>query len=70
MARVYLGKLWNIAEGETPLTAQKGTIQWVSSIGGFILPETGEDVPADELDPSGCYRPNAGPPRHLWSEVP
>jgi hypothetical protein len=70
MARVYLGKLWNAADGEPPVTAQKGTIQWVSSVGGFILPETGEDVPADELDPNGCYWPNAASPRHLWSDVP
>ena len=70
MARVYLGRLWDVADGQAPVTPQKGTIQWVSSVGGFILPETGEDVPADELDPNGCYRPCVSPPRHAWSDVP
>jgi hypothetical protein len=70
MARVYLGKLWNVAAGQPRLTSQKGTIQWVSSVGGFILPETGEEVPADDLDISGCYRSGVAGPRHEWSDVP
>lgn len=70
MARVYLGRLWDVAAGQAPVTTQKGTIEWVSSVGGFILPETGEDVPTADLDNRGCYSPGGGPPRHAWSDVP
>ena len=55
MARVYLGRLWSVAAGQALVTEQKGTIQWVSSVGGFILPETVEDVPEADLDMGGCY---------------
>jgi hypothetical protein len=58
--------LWNVEGSQAPVTAQKGTIQWVSSVGGFILPETGEDVPEAALDRLGCYVPEAGrPPLNL-----
>jgi hypothetical protein len=57
MTRVYLGSLGSGADAGARVTEQKGTIQWVSSVGGFIMPETGEDVPEAELDGRGRYLP-------------
>ncbi len=53
MARVYLGVVWNGPDRPTILTGFKGTIEWVSTIGGSILPETGEDVPDTLVDGQG-----------------
>ena len=53
MARVYLGEVWGGADRPTVTTGHKGTIEWVSMIGGSILPETGEDVPDSLIDGLG-----------------
>ncbi len=53
MARVYLGEVWNGPDQPTKVTGFKGTIEWVSMIGGSILPETGEDVPDTLIDGQG-----------------
>jgi len=55
MVRVYLGRFWSAPRSGAPVTAQKGTIQWVSSVGAWIIPETGEDVPETDIDVSGRY---------------
>jgi hypothetical protein len=62
MPRVYSGSLGTAADAHARVTAQKGTIQWVSSVGALIIPETGEDVPEDDLDNGGRYIPA---PPHL-----
>ena len=53
MVRVYLGNVWNGAGRPTVTTGFKGTIEWVSMIGGSIVPETGEDVPDSLIDELG-----------------
>ena len=55
MVRVYQGRYWSTPRSEAPVTAQKGTIQWVSSVGAWIIPETGEDVPEADIDTAGRY---------------
>jgi hypothetical protein len=55
MVRVYLGRFWSAPDRGAPVTAQKGTIQWVSSVGAWIIPETGEDVPEAEIDAMGRH---------------
>ena len=54
MARVYLGEVWRGPDKPTVVTGYKGTIEWISKLGGSILPETGEDVPDTLIDGQGC----------------
>jgi hypothetical protein len=55
MVRVYQGRFWSTPLSGAPVTAWKGTIQWVSSVGAWIIPETGEDVPEANIDSAGRY---------------
>ncbi len=57
MAHVYTGKVWGAARAEFRPTAQKGTAEWVSRVGGAIILGTVEDVADMLLDNQGRYWP-------------
>jgi hypothetical protein len=63
MPRVYTGSLSRSTAGERT-TAQKGTIQWLSNMGAWLMPETGEDVDDANLDGQGrCVSAASEQPR-------
>jgi hypothetical protein len=53
MPRVYAGRLSRSPAAGARMTEQKGTIEWLSSVGAWLVPETGEDVEEADLDRQG-----------------
>ena len=61
MVKVYQAKVWDHFRDGLRVTRQKGTITWVSSMHGVILPDTAQDVADTCVDAVGCYREPSPP---------
>jgi hypothetical protein len=54
--RVYRAWITHPKTSETTVTSHKGAAHWIAQLpGGRVIPETGEDVDASELDEQGRY---------------
>jgi hypothetical protein len=60
MVMVYKARVKDSSRGEMTETRHKGTVDWITRIGGEKIDSTGEDVNEAELDDQGRYLPKSG----------